>query len=356
MISLDNLIQEAIEQNASDIHITPGLPIIFRVVGDLHPYSNERVTIDEMKELVFKITNQRQRELLATLEDVDFAYETTGETRIRANIYHQRNNFALALRILKNYVPSMEELGLPEETLQKLCMRKSGLILVTGPTGSGKSTTLASMIDYINRHKRSHIITLEDPIEYIHNTKRSLVSQRELGTDLNSFASGLRASLREDPDVILVGEMRDYETIALAITAAETGHLVLSTLHTTSAAQTVDRIIDVFPQGQQNQVRTQLATVLLAVMSQQLTPNIDNTNRCCALEIMIRNDAIANLIRENNSHQIESTIVTQSARGMQIMDLALARLVNNDKIKYETGLEYSTDKNVFKNYVDRNMI
>jgi twitching motility protein PilT len=356
MINIDSLIRDAIERNASDIHITPGLPVIFRIVGDLQPFSDERVEVDDMKELVFKITTQRQRDMLANLEDVDFAYETTGETRIRANIYHQRNNFALALRILKNYVPSMEELGLPEEVLQKLCMRKSGLILVTGPTGSGKSTTLASMIDYINRQKRCHIITLEDPIEYIHNTKKSLVSQRELGTDLLSFAGGLRASLREDPDVILVGEMRDYETIALAITAAETGHLVLSTLHTTSAAQTVDRIIDVFPQGQQNQVRTQLATVLVAVMSQQLTPNIDNTNRCVALEIMIKNDAIANLIRDNSSHQIESTIITQTARGMQIMDLALAKLVNNDKIKYETGFEYSVDKKVYENYVNRKIM
>jgi twitching motility protein PilT len=355
MLDIDTIIQAAIGYNASDIHITPGLPIMIRAVGELRPLNSERTTPEEMNEIVKAITNEKQQAKLNDLEDVDFAYETNREVRIRANIYRQRNHSALTLRILRNYVPTMEELGLPS-ILERLSMKKSGLILVTGPTGSGKSTTLAAMINYINLHKKCHILTLEDPIEYIHNTKKALVSQRELGTDLLSFAGGLRVSLREDPDVILVGEMRDYETIALAITAAETGHLVLSTLHTTSAAQTVDRIIDVFPQGQQNQVRTQLATVLVAVMSQQLTPNIDSTNRCVALEIMIKNDAIANLIRDNSSHQIESTIITQTAKGMQIMDLALAKLVNNDKIKFETGFEYSVDKKVFENYVNRKIM
>ena len=352
MFNIDLIIDEARKRNASDIHITPGLPVMIRAVGELINLTKERVSIEQMEYTIKQISSKTQQYALTTLEDLDFAYETDDKVRIRVNIFHQRNNRAIAIRILNHYVPTIEELGLPP-VIKDLAMKKSGLILVTGPTGSGKSTTLASMIDYINTNRRCHILTLEDPIEYTHNTKKSLVSQRELGTDLISFSKGLKSALREDPDVILVGEMRDYETISLAITAAETGHLVLSTLHTQSASQTVSRIIDVFPQGQQNQVRTQLSNVLQAVISQQLLPSTLVNQRCAALEIMIKNDAIANLIRDDSSHQIETIMVTRSSRGMQIMDLALAKLVNENRVSFETALEYANNRQNFQQYVER---
>ena len=348
---LEQIVNEAIKKDASDVHLTVGLPILIRVVGDLEPLTKQRLTTEQMNEVLQEVLNPAMKARLDRMEDVDFAYQTNDKVRIRANIYKQRNSYAMALRILKNFIPTIKELELPD-ILQKLAHKRKGLILVTGPTGSGKSTTLAAMIDEINQTRSCHILTLEDPIEFIHNTKKSLVSQRELGTDLLSFQMGLKSALREDPDVILVGEMRDYETISLAITAAETGHLVLSTLHTTCASQTVERIIDVFPEGQQDQIRTQLAGNLVSVISQQLIKTSDGHHRCAALEILINNEAIGSLIRENKAHQIDTYLVTKTSSGMQIMDLALAKLVALNKITYDKGYELAKDKEIYKRYIN----
>ena len=280
-------------------------------------------------------------------EDLDFALMTKDGTRLRANIYHQRNNIAATYRILRSKIPTFQELHVPD-AIRKLILEPRGLILITGPTGSGKTTTLASMIDYVNQKQAKHVMTIEDPIEYVYYHAKSMIHQREVGRDVDSFAKALRSSLREDPDIILVGEMRDYETISAAITAAETGHLVLSTLHTTSAAQTIERIIDAYPAHGQSQARTQLANVLRGIVTQQLIPMEDGTGMAMATEILINTDAIANQIRENKTHQIVSSMQGGAALGMHTLNADLKRLVREQKITEEMARKYSTNVKDFE--------
>lgn len=295
-MNIDELIEYARDNNCSDIHITSLGEVALRQYGNLKKLDNS-FTKDELDQIIYEMLDGEQRDLYISGQDLDFSYETRGSgIRCRANTYHQRGTHAACLRIMGTTVPTLESLELPE-VIRSLAEQPRGLVLVTGPTGSGKSTTLAAMIDYINRNRAEHILTIEDPIEFVYTPDKSTIHQREIGRDVDSFADALRSALREDPDVILVGEMRDFETISAAITAAETGHLVMSTLHTTGAADTVNRIIDVFPPHSQNQIRTQLASVLRGVVTQNLVPLANGEGRVAATEIMIGTDAIANLIR-----------------------------------------------------------
>ena len=308
-MNLVELVNLGIEKKASDIHITVGLPPTFRINGTLVKIGEEPLMPEDTKALTKESMNEKQFSDLDEIGEIDFSYSSPGLGRFRVNAYKQRGSYGMALRVIPLTIPTMESLGLPK-VISDIARLPRGLVLVTGPTGSGKSTTLASMIDQINRERSCHILTLEDPLEYLHKHKKSMVNQREIGSDSASFASALRGALREDPDVILVGEMRDLETIGIAITAAETGHLVLSTLHTNGAAKTIDRVIDVFPPHQQQQIRVQLASVIQAIISQQLLPKADGKGRVGAYEIMIATPAIRNLIREDKIHQIDTSIQT----------------------------------------------
>ncbi|MDD6186632.1 MAG: type IV pilus twitching motility protein PilT [Oscillospiraceae bacterium] len=341
---LNNILRRAIKSNASDVHITAGRGIAFRIDGALTPFDNHKMTPDEVRELVepLYINNEMINRRMQENGEIDFAYSMTGESRFRVNVFHQRNSLACVMRLLPYDIPRPENLGIPQSVVE-LTKLKKGLVLVTGATGSGKSTTLASLIMTINRNYSDHIITLEDPIEYLHRHDLSIVNQRELGTDTKSFAAALRAALRQDPDVILVGEMRDLETISTAITAAETGHLVFSTLHTNDAASTIDRIIDVFPPHQQEQIRVQLANVLEAVISQQLLPDASGHGRVAAFEVLLANNAVRNLIRENKSFQIPSQIQINRRMGMQMMDDSLLDLYRDGKITKENAIRYAHD-------------
>ena len=341
MIILD-ILKNAIEMGASDIHITVGSPVIFRVNGKLIRIGNEMLMPDRTNRLVREMMTNDQWDVYESKGEIDFSYSYPGLGRFRVNVYRQRGTCSMALRVVALRIPQMEELKLPG-VLKDLAMKQRGLILVTGPTGSGKSTTLAAMIDYMNQLRNEHIMTIEDPIEYLHKHNKSVVNQREVGNDSKSFANALRAALRQDPDIILVGEMRDLETISTAITAAETGHLVLSTLHTIGAAKTVDRIIDVFPPHQQQQIRIQLASVLEAVISQQILPKADGNGRVAAFETMIANNAIRNLIREGKTHQMQTVIQTGSNLGMQTMDASLIELFRNRVIDHPTLKKYAVD-------------
>ena len=304
MIDINKILDEARALGCSDLHFTTDIPPIVRLHGSLKQMSEyPSLTNDIIMDVMKQMTNDAQKASIAQSIDTDFSYVTESGFRHRVNIYFQRGNTAIAIRLLRNDIPTLEELKLPD-ILSDFCMRPRGLVLVTGPTGSGKSTTLAAMIDYVNIHKSAHIITVEDPIEYMHEHKRCMVNQREVGMDVPDFASALRAALREDPDVILVGEMRDFETISAAVTAAETGHLVFSTLHTTSASDTINRIIDVYPEHQQQQIRAQLANVLVAVISQTLVPTADGKGRIAAQEILNVTDACSAMIRDNKVHLI----------------------------------------------------
>ena len=308
MIDINKILDEARALGCSDLHFTTDIPPIVRLHGSLKQMSEyPSLTNDIIMDVMKQMTNDAQKASIAQSIDTDFSYVTESGFRHRVNIYFQRGNTAIAIRLLRNDIPTLEELKLPD-ILSDFCMRPRGLVLVTGPTGSGKSTTLAAMIDYVNIHKSAHIITVEDPIEYMHEHKRCMVNQREVGMDVPDFASALRAALREDPDVILVGEMRDFETISAAVTAAETGHLVFSTLHTTSASDTINRIIDVYPEHQQQQIRAQLANVLVAVISQTLVPTADGKGRIAAQEILNVTDACSAMIRDNKVHLIQSAI------------------------------------------------
>jgi twitching motility protein PilT len=275
--------------------------------------------------------------------ELDYSYGIPGVSRFRVNAYHQRKSVSLALRVVASKTPTIEELDLPK-IIPELCEKPQGLILVTGPTGSGKSTTLASMIDYVNRTMRNHIVTLEDPIEYLHKHGNSIIDQREVGFDTKSYANGLKGALRQDPDIILVGEMRDLETIGIAITAAETGHLVLGTLHTSSAPSTINRIIDVFPPAQQPQIRVQLASVLVGVISQRLFPTLDKKGRKAATEVLVNNPAIANLIRNEKIHQIQSTMQTSRAQGMHTLEMSIRDLIDRNLIQKEAATKYLQEK------------
>lgn len=342
MNTLNEILINASENRASDIHLTVGRAPSFRIDGSLKPVGVEPLTANDMEQLITPILLERYKEELEQTGQTDFAYSIDGVGRFRVNVFKQKGNLAAVMRILPFRIPDPEELGIPKAVMD-MTERKRGLVLVTGPTGSGKSTTLAALIHKINQTHNHHVITLEDPIEYVHNHGKSLVNQREMGSDSESYAHALRAALRQDPDVILVGEMRDLETISTAITAAETGHLVFSTLHTIGADKTIDRIIDVFPPNQQQQIRIQLASVLECVVSQQLLPKADGHGRVAALEVLIANPAVRNLIREGKTFQIPSFMQTNKRLGMQTMDDTLYDLFMKRLITEESLVTFAQD-------------
>ncbi|MBE2904324.1 type IV pilus twitching motility protein PilT [Anoxybacillus flavithermus] len=336
---VDAMLRAAFELKASDIHLTVGIPPIFRINGDLKRYGQETLSPADTEQMAKAIVPEKLWPYVDEAGEVDLSYSLPGVSRFRVNVFKQRGCISLAIRIVPTKIPTLDELQLPD-VLKKMVAKPQGLILVTGPTGSGKSTTLAAMIDYMNKTMRKHIITLEDPIEYVHKHDSCIIDQREVGTDTSSFANGLRAALRQDPDVILVGEMRDLETIQTAVTAAETGHLVFGTLHTSSAPATIDRIIDVFPPEQQGQIRIQLATVLVSIISQRLFPRAQNNGRIAATEILINNAAVANLIRNGKTHQIPSIMQTSRALGMHTLETSIKELVQQGLIAKEVVAPY----------------
>lgn len=341
MKPLKDILYEALEKDASDIHLTVGLPPVYRIDGELVTMGDVSITDEHIKHFVEELTNEKQRKELETYGESDFAVTYDNTLRMRCNVFHQQQHTALALRLLPLRVPTAEELELPPVIIEQ-ADKPRGLVLLTGPTGSGKSSTLAAMIDHINHTKRRHIITLENPIEFIHVHDKCMINQREVGDDTDSFASGLRAALRQDPDVILVGEMRDLETISTAITAAETGHLVFGTLHTKGAANTIDRIIDVFPPEQQEQIRIQLADVLEAAIAKALLPRIGG-GRVPVYEILVATPAVRSLIRQNKSFQITSTMQTSKRQGMQLLDDALLELIRKGQVRLEDALAVAND-------------
>jgi twitching motility protein PilT len=331
-VHIHELLDLVLQHDASDLHLTVGVSPVIRVHGDLVPLGQyAQLSAESLTQSIFGILTQRQRERLEQDRELDTSYSLPGKARFRVNVYYQRDSLGAAFRLIPYVIRSLEELGLPR-VVAEMARLPRGLVLVTGPTGSGKSTTLAAMIDVVNTERPCHIMTIEDPIEYLHRHKRAMVNQREVGTDTLSFAEALKRVLRQDPDVILVGEMRDLETIATAITAAETGHLVFATLHTQDAPQTIDRIIDAFPSYQQQQVRVQLSTTLQGVITQQLLQTADARGRVVAAEMMVATSAIRNLIREAKVHQIYSAMQAGGRHGMRTMDQALASLVKQGRI------------------------
>lgn len=347
---IKDLLNLVIKSKASDLHITTGEPPILRIHGVLTRTEFASLTAEQAKMVCYKLLNQKQIDYLERHHEIDCAYGFEGIGRFRINVYKDRLGYSAALRTISENIPTMDKLGLPE-IVKEIAQLPRGLVLVTGPTGSGKSTTLASMVDWINTYRAEHIITIEDPIEFIHRSKKSIVNQREIGNDTLSFSSALRASLREDPDVILIGEMRDLETISLAIRAAETGHLVFGTLHTSSAASTIDRIIDVFPSEQQTQVRIQLSSSLQAVLSQTLLPKITGDGRVMAMETMMITPAIANLIRESKTSQIYSAIQTGRKEGMQTLEASLSELYKNKLVRLEDVMSRSSKPEQLRNLI-----
>ncbi|WP_445490109.1 type IV pilus twitching motility protein PilT [Niallia sp. 03133] len=341
--NIDYLLRVGFELKASDIHLTVGVPPIMRINGELKRYGKESLTPADTEVMAKAMIPEHMWNSFMEKGELDFSYSLKGISRFRVNTYKQRACIALAIRVVPTSIPSLDELNLPQ-ILKKISAKPQGLILITGPTGSGKSTTLAAMIAYMNETMRKHIITLEDPIEYLHKHGKCIIDQREVGFDTNNFANGLRASLRQDPDVILVGEMRDLETIQTAITAAETGHLVLGTLHTSSAPATINRIIDVFPSSQQDQIRIQLASVLVSIVSQRLFPTSDKSGRVSATEILLNNAAVANLIRNEKIHQIVNIMQTSRAVGMHTLETNVKELVKNGSILKEAALPYLQEK------------
>jgi len=344
---LNQLLIFAVRKGASDIHVCAGYPPLIRVHGRIQRIDTQPLSEGQMKQLVQTLLTTEQWQYLQQHREFDFAYAVPGVARFRTNVYHQLRGISVAFRVIPEAIRSLEELGAPPGVIA-LAREQEGLVLVTGPTGSGKSTTLAAMIDLIDKERQVHIITIEDPIEYVYQGRNCLINQRELGPHTRSFANALRAALREDPDVILIGEMRDLETIALALTAAETGHLVFATLHTNSAAETVNRIVDVFPAGQQSQIRVQFADSLLGVISQRLLPTRDGKGRVAAMEIMIATPAVRNLIRECKTHQISSIIQTGAQYGMMSMDQCLYNFVKSGKVAQEVAVLYANDKQLFR--------
>ena len=345
-MTIQELLKFTVSANASDLHISAGSVPMIRVHGQMKKLNLPRSTEEEVRELIYSTMNHAQKAIFEEKLEIDFSTKLDDNTRFRVNAFHQINGLGVAFRVIPNEIKSFDELNLPD-VLSRLAMRQKGLILVTGPTGSGKSTTLATMVDYINEHKHCHIITVEDPIEYVHTSKNSLINQRELGHDTWSFTAALRSALREDPDVILVGEMRDLETVSLALTAAETGHLVLATLHTSSATKSIDRIIDMFPKEQQSQVRSMLSESIQAVIAQTLLPMKDGNGRVPALEIMIANAAVRNLIREEKTYQIPSIIQSGTKEGMQSLDQSLYNHVMNGLIDRNVAQEVADNPKMF---------
>jgi twitching motility protein PilT len=352
-LSIDTLLEQTVARNASDLHVTTGTPPAIRVRGHIEALDSvPPMTADTLQQLLYRILSSEQQKHLEIKRQIDMAYSVPGLARFRVNIYFQRGTLSAAFRLIPHELKTLEELGLPE-TLHVLAEKPRGIVLVTGPTGSGKSTTLAAMIDEINRTRSEHILTIEDPIEFLHRHKRCIVNQREIGPDAVSFAEALRGALRQDPDVILLGEMRDLETIGTALTAAETGHLVFGTVHTQSAPSTIDRLIDVFPAAQQEQIRIQIAATLQGVVTQTLLPTADGKGRAPAIEILLPDDAVRNLIRQAKVEQIYSVMQTSTGRGMQTMEQSLAELVLRGVITLEVALSASSRPDQLKGLLAR---
>jgi twitching motility protein PilT len=350
-VTMHELMDEAVKRRASDIHITAGIPPLLRIDGRLQPLDYEALSPNECQRLVYDILTDRQITDFETRHELDLSYGVSNLGRFRVNVYMQRGAVGAALRLIPSTIPSTDDLNLPTSVLNELSQRTSGLILVTGPTGCGKSTTLACMINYINRTRECHIMTLEDPIEYLHRHRRAMVNQRELGSDTYNFPDALRAALREDPDVVLIGEMRDLDTIQAALTIAETGHLVLATLHTRNAPQAIDRMIDVFPPHQQEQVRVLLANTLEAIIAQQLLTKYGVQGRVPAVELLVVTAAVRNLIREGKTHQIYSLMETGAEQGMQTMDKALANLCRRGLVSHEEAASRALDIDNFNRWM-----
>ncbi|MBR2588855.1 type IV pilus twitching motility protein PilT [Candidatus Saccharibacteria bacterium] len=346
-VRIETLLEECVKRNASDLHIQVGLPPILRVDGALVPIAGISVLTEEViQKLIFSTLDSEQREVLSKDKEFDYSFAFGEVARFRVNAFQERGNLAAAFRLIPNKMPTLADLGLPQ-VVSTFANYSQGLVLVTGPTGSGKSTTLAALIDKINQERAEHIITIEDPIEFTHKSKKSVVVQREVHYDTYSFARALKSVLRQDPDVVLLGEMRDLESMQSAITTAETGHLVFATLHTNSAAQSVDRIVDVFPAEQQPRIRTQLASILMAICSQRLVPAIGG-GRIAACEILVANTAVRSIIREGKTHQLDTAIQTGVNEGMQTMDRTLAKLVQQGTVTFDNALEYAVDPTEFK--------
>ena len=351
-VRIEPMLDEVLRRDASDLHLQVGLPAMLRIDGALIRVENPQVLgPDQIKTLVYSILDDKQRNMLETDLELDFSFAYGDLARFRVNAFHEKGNLAVALRLIPTKIRTIEDLGLPP-IINNFTNYPRGLVLVTGPTGSGKSTTQAAMIDRINTEKALHIITIEDPIEYQHHHKKSIIVQREVHFDTLTFGAGLRSSLREDPDVILIGEMRDLETISTAVTLAETGHLVLATLHTNSASQSIDRMIDVFPPHQQQQIRIQLSNVLQAIVSQRLIPMVGG-GRIAAAEIMVVNAAVRNIIRDAKTHQIDAVIQTGAEQGMQTMDNTLVKLVHEGKISYEVARGFAVNNEEFERLMQR---
>lgn len=339
---IEVLLEEVVKRKASDLHLQVGLPPALRVDGSLKPLENQApLTEESAEQLIFSILDEEQKQMLIKDKEFDFSFAFGDEARFRVNAFHERGNIAAALRLIPNEIKTVEQLGLPK-VLNTFTEYPRGLVLVTGPTGSGKSTSLAALLDKINSEKAMHIVTIEDPIEYTHKSKKSMVVQREVHYDTYSFGAALRSSLRQDPDVVLIGEMRDLETIAAAITIAETGHLVFATLHTNSASQSIDRMVDVFPPHQQQQIRVQLSVILQGICSQRLVPMIGG-GRIPAGEILVATSAVRNIIREGKTHQLDAVIQTGAEKGMQSMDRALVNLIRAGSITYEEAKNFALD-------------
>lgn len=349
MAKMDIFFEKMLEKGASDLHISSGAPPMVRIHGEMEPISDKILSPATARELLTELLSDAKKERFKKTRDIDLAYEF-GEYRFRMNLFYQRKGMGGVFRMIPTKILTVEELGLPPQVL-KLADFKKGLVLVTGATGSGKSTTLAALVDYINTNRKEHILTVEDPIEFVHENKKCLVNQREVGSQTASFASALKAALREDPDIILVGEMRDLETIELAITAAETGHLVFGTLHTSSAPKTIDRIINVFPTSQQEQIRTMLSESLQGVVSQNLLKTADGHGRVAALEILLATSASNNLIREGKTFQLTSVIQTGKRDGMQTMDQAIMEHLMAKRITPQEAYAYAVEKKAFEQYL-----
>ncbi|MBU2595497.1 type IV pilus twitching motility protein PilT [Patescibacteria group bacterium] len=342
---IDSIMAEAVKRNASDIHLTANVPVMFRIDGRLEPFQSE-LDNKHSESIILSFMDDFQKERLKREKEVDFSFSYVKDVRFRVNVFYQRGDLSASMRLIPSKIKTFEELGLPP-VIEKFITPSQGFVIVTGPTGHGKSTTLASMVDYINHTRKEHIITIEDPIEYMFHNDKSVIEQREVYSDTRSFARALRSALREDPNVILIGEMRDLETISAALTLAETGHLVYTTLHTNDAAQTADRIIDVFPPHQQQQVRQQLANVLLGVVSQRLLPRTSG-GRIIACEILIANNAIRNVIREGKTHQLPNIIQTSVSEGMITLDKVLSELVSKGEVSLDDALAWASDPKSFK--------
>jgi twitching motility protein PilT len=354
-IDLDELLLQVLDGGGSDLHLTSGAPPTVRVRGEMTAIEGRaELTADQLRTALYGVLTERQRKVFEEELELDFAYEVPGRARFRVNVFQQREAIGAVMRLIPWEIVPLEELGMPE-VVTRFTTLKRGLVLVTGPTGSGKSTTLAAVIDRINRSRRGHIVTIEDPIEFLHEHRGCIVNQREVGNDTHAFRTALKHVLRQDPDVILVGELRDLETISVALTAAETGHLVLATLHTQSAQDTITRVVDVFPADQQQQVRTQLAAALQGVLCQTLVPTVDGGGRVAAVEVMVCNPGIRAMIRDDKLQQVQGALQAGAKDGMQTLNGHLASLVHAGRITYEAGLEHCTDRNDFETLVGSNV-